>query len=406
VDRGANLEFNKNIEVIIIDLLCLTPFYDKYLFQGLKKRIQNLKLITISFHKDISYFKRNDIRISGPLINIVARIQINKKVIRQLLKTFEYILNLFLITNIFILKPPDIIYIQWVPFITKLPFEVWFLNLMKFCGIKIVYTVHNVLPHDTGNKYMKCFSRVYKIADLLICHTEHAKQRLVSEFKIDANSVEIIPHGPMFHDSIKINHEDARLRLGFNGEVIVLFFGLLRQYKGIDFLLQAWKEVLEQCSKAFLLIVGDGDRTYKQRMIDKIIDLGISETVKLELRFVSNDELVIYHQAADILVYPYKEISQSGALLTGMTFGKPIVATTVGGIKEILVNNETAVLVDYGDVNGFSKALVDLIKDPHKRGELGGKALDLVHSKYSWDMVARKTIKSFYKLMNKGKTRK
>ena len=390
------------IKVFIMDLLCITPFYDRYLFECLQKRIYEVTLGAISFHEDIGYFKRHGIRTNPGMMDIVSKLQIKNKIFRQILKAIEYMVNLFFISLRFWIRPPDIIYIHWVPLIRKLPFDAWFLRIMQTRGIKLVYMVHNVLPHDTGMKHKKAYRKIYHMVDFLTCHTEQVKKDLVEQFKISPEKVDVVPHGPMFHDTIKINYTEARKKLSYNDQVVILFFGLIRHYKGIEFLLQSWKKVVNVCPNAVLMLVGHGDDFYLNQLKIIIDELKIGCHVLNEFRYVSNEELVIFHQAADILVYPYKEISQSGALLTGMTFGKPIVATKVGGIKEILVNNETAVLVDYGDVNGFSEALVDLIKDPHKRSELGGKALDLVHSKYSWDVVARKTINSFYKLINKG----
>ncbi|KKM13016.1 hypothetical protein SY88_00120 [Clostridiales bacterium PH28_bin88] len=386
----------KQLNVFVMDLLCISPFYDRYLCEALQAKNASTYLGAISFHLDINYFERYMVRRYAGLIDLVAKLRIRNKIIRRGLKTLEYALNLLNLLLRFTLQRPDIIHIEWLPLVQTVPVELWFLKIMKKRGVRLVYTVHNVLPHDTGLRYKPIFSRIYDFMDALICHTREAKEQLVSTFKTPASKIWVIPHGPMFHDSFKITRAEARTRLGCQEDLpIVLFFGAIRPYKGLEYFLEVWRVVTENCPEARLMIAGNGDKEYIQRLKEKIDGLGLNESVVSHFRFIPNEELPVFHQAADIFVYPYQAITQSGALFTGMAFGKAIVATSVGGFKETLQHNVTGLLIKYGDIQEWVHSLIYLIKNPSERLRLGQAALKEMNMHYSWDVIAEKTLECY-----------
>src|SRR5260370_16150940 len=119
---------------------------------------------------------------------------------RGVLMRVEGWMNMGALVVRFAFSKPDILPIQGIPMVRKLPFEVWFLILVKKLGIKLVYTVHNVLPHDTGKRFVLAFRRVYKEMDALICHTDAAKRPIIREFSVDPERICVMPHGPLLHD--------------------------------------------------------------------------------------------------------------------------------------------------------------------------------------------------------------
>ncbi|GFN23665.1 glycosyltransferase family 4 protein [Thermanaeromonas sp. C210] len=382
---------SKKLSVLLLDGLCMSPWYDFYLYKALCA-YANVILGCITFHLDKDFFKKNNVKnYPGPL-DIVARLGIRGKLTRQLLKAFEYYFNLIFWVIRFCLRPMDIVHIQWLPLITVLPFELWFIKVLKKRGIKIVYTVHNVLPHDTSLKYREVFKRVYHEVDALICHTEQARKELISGFNVPEQKIWVIPHGPLFHDRPKIEQEEAKARLNLAGKNVVLHFGSLRPYKGTEFLLQAWEWVAKAHPKAILLLAGHGEPSYLEEIRRLIARLEIQKQVRCDFRYIPDEELPVYYQAADIVVYPYRDITQSGALLTGMAFGKAIVATAVGGFKETIISGKTGLLVSYGDVRGLANALNELIDNPVKREQLGREVSFYLKQHYSWEAIAKKTL--------------
>ena len=249
--------------------------------------------------------------------------------------------------------------------------------------------MHNILPLDTGDRYRKRYERVYHAADALICHTSRTRKQLIEEFQIDPRRIWVVPHGPMFHDFARPGIPEARRALGYSpDDCVVVWQGILSPYKGLEFLLDTWQLVQGARPDARLHIAGSGEARYLAELRDKMRALGLERTVRLDFRFVPAQELPVIFQAADILVYPYRAITQSGALLTGLTFGKAIVATDLPPFRETLEADKAGLLVPYGDVQAFAGALICLAENPSERRRMAAKAAALA---ISWSDIAAQT---------------
>lgn len=388
------------MRVFVMDLLCMVPYYNGSLMKALSALNMDVRLGSITFHYNKKYFAKNNVKLQRGMIDVIGRCSIRNKIIRRALKLAEYLLNLLLMRLIFTIKKPDIVHVQWLPLITRTSLEMRFLRSLKKNGAKIIYTVHNILPHDTGSKYKAFYEDIYRQMDALICHTQQTKHELVEQFGISSEKIWIIPMGAFFLDLKEISREESRKTLSLaDGQVMVLFCGIIRPYKGLEFLLAAWKKVMSQCPNATLVIAGNGDAVYMESILSKIQSLALTQSVRTEFKYLTEHEFSIDHSAADILVYPYQQITQSAALLSGMAFNKPIIATTVGGIAEILKNNETALLVDYGDVEKLSENIIILINSPEKRTRMGTAVRREVALHYSWDKIARQTMHCYHDVL-------
>ncbi len=386
-------------KVVLMDLLCMAPYYDSYLIKALNDNGLPASLAAISFHLDLEYFKKNNIKIDPGLLNIVAQLGIKSQRLRSILKGLEYGINLLVYSVRFIFARPQVLHIQWLPMLTRSKIELLFVRWVRFLGIKIVYTVHNIMPHDTEYKYFNIFKSAYELPHALICHTEETRVQLENNFGIRPDKIWVIPHGLMFHDHEEIDCQRAREALDLNCTFIyVLCFGIIRPYKGIEFLLESWKKVVESCNSAKLIIAGGGDLSYIEEIRQTVIDLDLAESVVYRFGFISTKELPLYHIASDILVYPYKSINQSGALLTGLSFGKAIIASRTGGFMEILTDGDNAILVEYGNVEDMSKALLRLINDPGLRNSLSSSVIEKAQTDLSWNVIAQKTIECYKKV--------
>jgi glycosyltransferase involved in cell wall biosynthesis len=227
--------------------------------------------------------------------------------------------------------------------------------------------------------------------DALICHTDEAKNRLVREFEIDAERVWLIPHGPLLHDAKCYSMDASKAMLSLpQDETIVLWQGIIRPYKGLDFLLQSWREIQAKELKARLVIAGTGEANLLEAIKAQVERLGLQESVYLDFRFIPNKELVSYYQAADIVVFPYREVTASGALMTAVSFGKAIVATNVPAFRQVLRDKETALLVEYGDTEVLASLLSLLIQDPKERARLASNVASS-NDFDSWSAIARRT---------------
>jgi glycosyltransferase involved in cell wall biosynthesis len=188
----------------------------------------------------------------------------------------------------------------------------------------------------------------------------------------------VISHGAL--DDLTAQPEDAAPppELGAPAGPVVLFFGLLRPYKGVDVLLDAWRRA-ELPAGAELWIAG------MPRMDVSNVS---GDGVKTALRFVSGAELAGAFRAADLVVLPYREIDQSGVLFTALAFGKPLLLSSVGGFPEI----DGAELVPPGDVPALAQALTTLLADPAKLERMAAASRALAAGPYGWDGIARRTL--------------
>lgn len=392
------------MKVFVMDMLCMVPYYDGYLCSALQKKVPGIKLGAISFHLQPDFFSDHTVLRHPGFIDLVTRFKIRSKTIRRFLKFSEYILNLILLLVQFIFVKPDIIHIQWIPLVVKLPIELWFLRIMQKRGVKLVYTVHNLLPHDTGDRHRQTFHKVYRMMDMLVCHTNQTRSDLVTQFCIPEHKTVVIPFGPNIQDTQHLPTADARQMLGIDTDkVMALYFGSIRPYKGLEFLLEAWKHVVDQAPRtALLFIAGNGQKEYLNNIEQLIDHMGVTVAVRTDLRFIPEEELLTLIHASDILVYPYKDVTQSAALLSGMLFGKAIVATNVGGFRETLEHDQTALLVDYGDCTQLADNLSRLIKNQADRQRLGQAVKAHLEMNYSWENIAEQTLCVYNRLTSYG----
>ena len=179
---------------------------------------------------------------------------------------------------------------------------------------------------------------------------------------------------------------------------MVLCQGFIKPYKGIPFLLEAWQKVHASGARARLVIAGTGEPQLLRQLEQQAAALGVQPTVDFNFRFFSAQEMGQLHEAAEILVFPYKAITMSGALMTGVSYRKPIVATKLPAFEHVLTDGETGILIDYGDVEGLASALLRLIEDPVERSRLGA-ATAMLEAKYSWKEIAVETKRCYQAAM-------
>jgi glycosyltransferase involved in cell wall biosynthesis len=391
------------VRVLLMDLLAMVPYYVGHLCVALTRTQEvEVTLGSITYRHDRSFFKRAGLRNDPGLLDVTWRVPRAVAPVRGPLKVFECFVNMAGWVLRFLVRKPHIIHIHFMPLLDyQLPFEVWFLKLARSLGIRLVYTVHNVLPQDTGERHRAAYERVYKLIDGFICHDLSAKARLESDFHVDPARISIIPHGPLFKPECTATREQARAKAGLPADTcIVLWQGIVRPYKGISFLLKAWKSAQEAGLTGTLLIVGTGEKNLLRSIEDEVSSLGISSSVRLVFRFVSVEELSNFYQAADILVYPYSEITTSGALMTGVGYGKAIIASSLPSFEQVLRREENALLVSYGDVEALAAALVRMSGDTELRLRLARRLQASQADGPRWEDIAQLTCRCYYNALS------
>jgi len=378
--------------VYLMDLWSFIPYYMAHLYKALRRESVDAVLGSVQYHLDREYFHNAGIETDPDLFDFGGKVKIRP--LRRAVKSLEYFLNLVGLGLRSSFWPDSmVLHVQFLPFLEKgLPIEIWFLTWMHLLGVRIVYTVHNLADRDSRVHSTPLFGAAYRIADAIICHGKEARDKLVNDFGVSVEKIRIIPHGPLFAEKPRETRSESRTKLGLpEDETLVLCAGVITKYKGIPFLLDAWKRLADSGTKARLLIAGTGEHVLLNQIRDKVTKCQLESSVSLWLHFIPVETLPYLYQAADILIYPYEAGTTSGALMTGMNYDKAIIATSIPFFAEHLTHQRDALLVDYGDVNKLESALVTLIEASDERARLASavaKHKDMVDG---WNRIARLT---------------
>jgi glycosyltransferase involved in cell wall biosynthesis len=379
----------------MMDLWATVPYYTAYLSKALLKENVDLTVGSITYYLDPACFSSRGIKVDPGLLDVVGKFRL-ARLPRRILKLCESILNLSALAIRFMIAPPDLIHVQYLPMLkSRLPLDLWFLEFCRGRGSKIVLTVHDLLPHDTAELHKQIFESLYHFVDGIICHSDHIETRLKDEFAVPPEKISVIPHGPFFYDLPQTNSDGVRQTFGVEaGSVLVLWQGIIFPYKGIDLLLNAWQKVEANDDNACLVIAGTGAPDLLDEIRSQIAQLGL-ERVHLHFRFITTQELVSLYRAADVVVYPYRAITTSGALATGLALGKAIVASDLPVFRELLKDRENALLVDPEDSDALGGALLELIQDRVLRERLTTRVREMKFGDESWGSIARKTVMAY-----------
>jgi len=254
-----------------------------------------------------------------------------------------------------------------------------------------VMTAHYILPPDASARAVRGARKVFGAMDAVVAHSEHGAARLRDEVGLPAERVRVIPHGAFDYLTRLAEEKPLPEELAGAKGPVVLSFGLLRPYKGLENLLEAFGEVGE----AELWIVGNPRMSVEP--LHEIAAL-TGAKVRFVTRFVEEAEIPAIFRRADVVALPYLDAEHSGVLYTGLAFGKPLVVSAVGGFPEV-AETGAARLVPPGDTGALAAALRELIDDPAAREELATAARAAAAGPYSWDEAARLTLDLYEELL-------
>lgn len=272
----------------------------------------------------------------------------------------------------------DVAHFQWL---TVQPLDVHLLPRSR----PLVLTAHDVLPREPRPGQLAAQRRLYERVDAVVVHSEHGRARLVDALGIEPGNVHVIEHGAFEHLTRVPRARPLPDELAAVRKPVVLCFGLLRPYKGIDVLLDAWRELR---ADAELWIVG------MPRMDVAALRASAPASVRWVSRFVTDQEVAAYFERADLVVLPYREIDQSGVLFTALAFGAPLLLSDVGGFAEVAAQGAAA-LVQPGDPVALAAALRRLLADPGERAALAAASRTAAAGRYSWDAIATRHLELY-----------
>lgn len=378
--------------IFMMDLWATVPYYTAYLSRALLREGASVTVGAISYYLDPECFTSRGIRVDPGLLDLVGRYHLPKWP-RRMLKFPEAMLNLAALSARFFFSPPDVIHVQYLPMLKwRVPLDLWFLRFCRNRGSKIVLTVHDLLPHDTGERYKTTFATLYRMVDAIICHSDSVRGRLEQEFSVPPAKISVIPHGPFFYDLPAVGTDDALLSFDLPvSSTIILWQGIIFPYKGVDNLLEAWARIEASEPNAILVIAGTGSPDLLEQIRSQVEQLGLRRA-RLHFRFISTEELVALYRVAAVVVYPYNAITTSGALATGLALGKTIIASDLPVFRELLTDRQNALLVPPRSPEALANALTELLHNPELREKLAARVREMDFGGSSWLSIAEKTI--------------
>jgi len=295
---------------------------------------------------------------------------------------------------------PDLIIFQWWhPFFS---FCYWL--LLKTLGKQnIIFLCHNVLPHEKFPFQEILTKSVLKKATAYILHSETDENSLKELIKLPLYKKTFLPTYNAF--KIKnITQKEARevLRIDENDEIL-LFFGFIREYKGLKHLIRAIPIIRDKIPTCKLLIVGDFFENNKSEYMALIKSINCGEIIKIIDGYIPDKEVEKFFVACDLMVCPYETATQSAVVQIAYDFEKPVIATSVGGLPEVVLNNETGYIVPPFDEKAITDAVVRYFE--LNKAEEFTQNIKKQTYKYSWDRM-NETVLDLYSSFVKIKRKK
>jgi glycosyltransferase involved in cell wall biosynthesis len=281
----------------------------------------------------------------------------------------------------------------------------------KMLGKKIVFTAHNVNAgeRDGNDSLLNRLTlwSLYRIVDHIFVHTNKMKQKLIVDFRIKGEKITVIPFGiNNYVPNTALTTEEARGKLRLEGQQkIILFFGRIAEYKGLDLLIKGLPKLKESQNDFKLFIAGtvkEGNRKYWENIQKIVEDSNLSAHVIRKIEFIPDEEIEIYFKAADVLILPYKHIFQSGVPFLSYNFGLPVIATDVGSLREDVIDGQTGFICNPADPNDLAEKIAlyfqsDLYKNLNENRI---KIMEYANDKYSWEKVGQITCGVYRNLLH------
>ncbi len=312
-----------------------------------------------------------------------------RKIFWRALRFFGHLLIMFRI--LFVVPHYDLIHIQWltVPSVDIL----WLWTVTRFRPV--VYTVHNLYPHTYKSRLGAnlVYGQIYRLSTRLLVHSDRLKENIISEFRIEAEKIFQVPHGNLAHVS-DLEHSPLKNDHPALQGPTILFFGQIRENKGLDTLLKATAQVVKEMPTARLLVAGV-PAVNMRPYYELARELGIYDSIEFRLGYVEENEIPSYFRYVSVVALPYKTIGQSGVAVAASTFGKAVVATRCGGLEELVQEAGNGILVEVGDSEGMASAIVRIIQDEDLRKTYEANSKRYAERNLSWEVVAEKTIRVY-----------
>jgi glycosyltransferase involved in cell wall biosynthesis len=265
--------------------------------------------------------------------------------------------------------------------------HLWFnLALPALRRYPLVVTVHDPRRHLGDRGAAKTPETVmrfgYRRADRIIVHGQQLKETLVHDLDFPSEKIHVVPHIAIGQRRVEAPAPEE--------DSLVLFFGRIWEYKGLDYLIRAEPLISRAVPNLRILIAGDGEGFDRYRRL-----MANPDRFEVHHRWISDEERTAMFQRAAVVVLPYVEATQSGVVPVAYAFGKPVVATATGGLPEVVEHGRTGLLVPPRDESALAAAIVQLLRDEGLRRRMGEAGRSKIEAEAAPDRIAEQTVEVY-----------
>ena len=350
---------------------------------------------------DISFVVTEDTIDNGtadfPLLPIMPLMAKSVSKYKKILKYYNYLLDVYKLIR---QEKYNVIHFQ---FFRRRRIESLYFAMLKLMRIKLAYTVHDVTPLNESKLDHLFNLLVYKKADILFVHSNSNKRTLAQQIKLDEEKIKVVPHGDFdfyIPDRI-VTKSEARKFFSLSQEQnVILFFGAVKEYKGLDILLNSLSFASMKINNLTLIIAGYPEtRELELKYRNIISKLPKEIKVIYHAKFIPDAEIAKYFIASDVVVLPYRRISHSGILHIAYSFGRPVIATNVGDFEETIEEGKSGFVLSSNSQENLSEKIIQAFSDRTKLEEMGKYARHLSATKYTLKNIAELMIANYEKMI-------
>ncbi len=282
--------------------------------------------------------------------------------------------------------PDLLIFKYWLPFFAPC-FGFIAAGVKRRTGAKVLFICDNIIPHERRPGDLALTRYAFRRADCFIVQSDAVERDLQKYFP--GARYRKAPHPVYENFGALVPKAEARRKLGIAAGKVILYFGYVRPYKGLPVLIDAVKQLVNQKGMEDLLLLAVGEFYEDRAPYDRrVTDLQLGSAVRFVADYVPNDQVSLYFSAADVVVLPYLSATQSGIAQIAYNFDRPVIATAVGGLAEVIIDGRTGYVVPPGDPAALASA-VRRYYDEAREQEFAAN-VSREKGKYSWAHLVEK----------------
>ena len=277
------------------------------------------------------------------------------------------------------------------------PLELFNVLLARLVGLQVVITAHDVEAFKEGLSIPIFVRWAYRLARRVIAHSQVAKHELVQELGIAEGKIDVILHGNYVHNVTEDpTREIAKKHFGFSPDRRVLvFFGQIKDVKGLDVLLKGFALAREKDKSLHLLIGGRVWKTDFSRYSDIISSHGLVPYCTLHIRYIPDAEVPYFYRCADLVVLPYLRIYQSGVVLEAMSYGSPVLVSDIAGMLEAVDDECTGFVFRSRDPQHLAQRIGEIFSVPGHAADIAQAGLRMVTVRNDWSRLGEHTLAAY-----------